>query len=385
MMEDMEFSFETAGKIIFGAGKRSSVGIEAAALGSRVLLVAGKGSLRRAGVLAEIERHLAEQSLDVRLFDQVLSEPPLEAVEEGIEAARSHDSDVIVAVGGGSVIDVGKAVAGLTPAPSTVHDYFQGREVEEKGLRLIAMPTTAGSGAEVTANAVLTDTERAIKASIRSPHLLPDVAIVDPELTLSLPPDVTAHSGMDALCQAIEGLVSKGANPLTDVLAGDAAVRLIRCLRQAYEDGQDLELRTQVALGSLMSAIAFANSRLGLVHGMAHPLGVTTGLPHGLICAILLPEVIRFNLPVSGAKYARLAREAGLIDSEAPDEPAVRALIRKIERLNTNMGIDARRAELRVPLESWASIVTQSLASGSTKSNPRPVGAEDVEAVLSAL
>lgn len=373
----MDFSFLTVGKIIFGPGRIREIGAEAASLGSRALLVAGRGFLRRTGKLAEIERLLRDGSLDVVVFDGVPPEPSLEDVRSGIEVLRARDCDLVVAVGGGSALDVGKAIAGLAHAPASVSEYFMGREVEKKGLPFIAAATTAGSGAEVTPNAVLVDREAGVKASIRSPHLLADVAIVDPELTLTVPPNVTADSGMDALCQAIEAYVSRGANPLTDSLALDASVRLLISLPKAYAHGDDLSLRTEVALGSLMGGMAFSNARLGLAHGMAHSIGIATGLPHGLICGLLLPPVMRFNMPVSEAKYSGLARDAGL---GGADE-----LILGIERMNAEMGLSARLPELRVAREKWPAIVSQSVTTGSTKSNPRSVSEEDISRILGEL
>ena len=381
----MGFSIHTVGKIIFGAGCLREFGGEIGALGSQVLLVTGKDFLRRTGQLAAIEKQLREQSLSVTVFDEVPREPSLEVVERGIIELQTHECDVVAAVGGGSAIDAGKAIAALAGAPGTLHEYFRGRELEQKGRPFIALPTTAGSGAEVTPNAVLVDEEQKVKASIRSAYMLADVAIVDPELTLTLPGEITAHSGMDALCQAVEAFVSRGANPVTDALAEDSAVRLMHNLPLAYRDGKDLAARTEVALGSLMGAMAFTNARLGLAHSMAHPLGVVTGLPHGLICALLLPAVVRFNAPVSAAKYARLARSARIADAGTPDDDAVRQLAAAIERLNAEMGIEARRDELRISRQEWTRIVSQTVASGSARSNPRSVNARDVEQILDCL
>ena len=322
----------------------------------------------------EILGYLREQGLETTIFDQAPPEPDLQAVEQGMAECRAHDCDLVIAVGGGSAIDVGKTVAALMHAPGALHEYFHGREVEQKGLPFIAVPTTAGSGAEVTPNAVLTDPEHGVKASIRGYHMLADVALVDPELTLSLSPRTTAYSGMDALCQVIESFASRGSNPLTDALSGDAAVRLIRNLPIAYEKGDDLNARTEVALGSLMGGMAFSNSRLGLVHGMAHPLGIATGLPHGLICGLLLPLVMSFNMPVAEAKYSELATRAG-VDN----------LVSEIERLNSMMGLDARLPELRMGEDWIQKVAAQSVTAGSTSYNPRPVTAEDIEGILAFL
>jgi alcohol dehydrogenase class IV len=381
----MDFTFITVNRIIFGPGRFRDIGKEASALGTRVFLVTGRSFLKKAGRFAEIGQLFTDVHMDVTVFDAVPPEPSLAVVEAGIKELKAHACDVVVAVGGGSALDVGKAIAGLAPAPGTVSEYFHGRAVEGKGLPFIAVPTTAGSGAEVTPNAVLTDEERGIKASIRSAYLMADVAIVDPELMLTCPPHVTAFSGMDALCQAVEAYVSRGATPLTDSLAADSAVRLIKNLPLAHRDGGDLHSRTEVALGSLMGAMAFTNARLGLVHGLAHPLGVLTGLPHGLICGLLLPMVMRFNLPTSAPKYAHIAREAGVVEPWASDDAAASSLIAEIEGLNARMGLDPHRPKLHIPKDKWPEVTAQTLLSGSTKSNPREATAWDLQQMLDTL
>jgi alcohol dehydrogenase class IV len=382
---DMDFTLITVKRIIFGPGRFRDIGKEASGLGTRVFLVTGRSFLKKAGRFAEIEQLFTDAHMDVTVFDSVPPEPSLAVVEAGIKELKAHACDVVVAVGGGSALDVGKAIAGLAHAPGSVSEYFQGRAIGAKGLPFIAIPTTAGSGAEVTPNAVLTDTECGIKASIRSAHLMADIAIVDPELMLTCPRDVTAFSGMDALCQAVEAYVSRGATPLTDSLAADSAVRLIKNLPLAHQDGSDLHLRAEVALGSLMGAMAFTNARLGLVHGLAHPIGVLTGLPHGLICGLLLPIVMRFNLPTSTPKYAHVAREGEVADPFGSDEDAAESLIAEVESLNSRMGLDAHRPKLHIPKHKWPDVTAQALSSGSTKSNPREATARDLQQMLDTL
>lgn len=378
MTADTNFCFSTTHRILFGRGTVRHLGQETASLGGkRALLVTGKRALHALGHLTKIESYLHDAELSVTLFSEVPPEPTLSVVERGITTLHAERCDVVVAVGGGSALDVGKAVAAIASAPGTLHEYFSGRELERKGYPFVAVPTTAGTGAEVTPNSVLIDEAEGLKASIRSYYMLPDVAIVDPELLLTVPPSVTASSGMDALCQAIEAFVSKGANPLTDTLAKDAAVRLLKHLPNAFENGSDITARTETALGSLMGGIAFANARLGLAHGMAHCLGIATSLPHGVICALLLPLVIRFNIPVVEEKYSMLAQASGLRDASA--------LADEIDRLNQEMRISDSIPKLRLPSDTWPKIIAQTLAAGSTKSNPRPVTSADVESILRSL
>ncbi|MDH7482436.1 MAG: iron-containing alcohol dehydrogenase [Armatimonadota bacterium] len=380
----MNLTFQTAKKIIFGAGCIRDIGTEAASLGKNAFLITGKTFLRRTGWLDKVLKLLAESKIKVNIFEHVPPEPTISNAQWALDSFKQSTSDIVIGIGGGSALDVAKTVAVIGRQPGTIYEYFHGREVEQKGTPFIAIPTTAGSGSEVTPNSVLIDETERIKASIRTPLMLPDVAIVDPEFTLSLSKESTAYSGMDALSQAIEAYVSKGANPITDALAKSAAVRLLTNLPKAYHNGTDIEARTEVALGSLMGGIAFANARLGLVHGLAHPIGVITGLAHGLICALLLPFVMRFNLETSTIKYAELARAAG-ISSNSDDNKAAEALINHLERLNSEMDIEKQLTKLVLDRHYWPQIISQTLASGSAKSNPRQATAESVEQILETI
>ena len=382
----MDFLFKTAGNILFGAGKLQKLGHLVGEMGGSVMLVTGRTALKKTGLLDKILADFKGRGLKSTVFDAVPPEPTLGVVEDGVMLAKSSNADVIAAVGGGSVLDVGKAVAALAPSGITPRDFFYGTPIPGNGLPFVAVPTTAGTGSEVTAVSVLIDDGKAhAKVGTRSPYMFPDLAIIDPVLMLTAPPDVTANSGMDALCQAIEAYVSRGASLVTDVLAADAAQRMILALPNAYADGGNLVHRENMALGSLMGGMAFANARLGLVHGMAHPVGARTGLPHGLICGLLLPAVIRFNAPVCGEKYARLAWESGLAPRDSSVEEAAEALAAQADRLNNIMSLSSRKKELRVPKEEWPAVVEQVLISGSTKSNPRYVTPDDVLGILGEL
>ncbi|MHB1000574.1 MAG: iron-containing alcohol dehydrogenase family protein [Armatimonadota bacterium] len=381
----MEFSFTSVNKIIFGPGKISDIGSVTAEYGSRVLLVTGKRFLRASGYLDRICESLTSSRVDLVVFDDVPPEPSLDTVERGIALCRQNACDSVIAVGGGSVIDVGKAIAILVGRTGSVHDYFHGSAIDNKGLPFIAVPTTAGSGSEVTPNSVLIDPITKIKASIRGPFMHPDIAIVDPELTLTMSPKVTAHSGMDALSQSIEAYVSLGANPVTDALAQSSVSLLVNNLCSAFHDGSNITYRTDVALGSLIGGMAFSNARLGLIHGMAHPLGVISGMPHGLVCALLLPIVMQFNMPVSICKYADLSRSSGTADTGADNESSARDLINRVEWMNGEMGITGWIRRLKPDELYWEDIIDQTLASGSTKSNPVMVTREDIIGILKSL
>jgi len=289
------FEFATAARIIFGPGALVEIGPIAKEFGRRALIVTG-GHPDRAGKLVSL---LHEQGIETTTFS-FAGEPTVESARSGVKAAHQCGSDLVIGFGGGSAIDTGKAIAALVRNGGDPLDYLEGigtgRALTQPSAPYIAIPTTAGTGAEVTRNAVLGSPEHRVKVSLRSPHMLPRVALIDPELTFHLPPEITATTGMDALTQLIEAFVSNRANPMTDTLCRDGIQRAARSLRSAYLEGGNLEARTDMSLAALYSGIALANARLGAVHGIAGPLGGMITAPHGAICARLLPIVMAANL-----------------------------------------------------------------------------------------
>jgi len=289
------FEFATATRIIFGAGTLQELGHLAAEMGRRPLLVTGS-SAARSGPLLDL---LAAQGLHAIPF-AVSGEPTTEVASEGTELAREGGCDMVIGCGGGSVLDSGKAIAALLANGGDPLDYL---EVIGRGLPLthpsasyIAIPTTAGTGAEVTRNAVLRSPQHSVKVSLRSPFMLPRLALVDPLLTHTVPPAVTAATGLDAFTQVLEPFVSKRANPMTDALCREGLQRAARSLRRVYERGDDAASREDMALVSLFGGLALANAGLGAVHGFAGPLGGMFPAPHGAVCACLLPHVMAINV-----------------------------------------------------------------------------------------
>jgi alcohol dehydrogenase class IV len=286
------FDFATAGRIMVGPGRAAELPGVVAGLGSRVLVCTGASPERHAGLLADLD-------LPTAVFP-VAGEPTVDLARAGLAAARAHGADVVAAIGGGSVIDAGKAVAMLLGNGGDPLDYLEvvgsGRQITEPALPCVAVPTTAGTGAEVTANAVLAVPAHRVKASLRSSLMIPRVALVDPLLTVSCPPPVTASSGLDALTQCLEPFVSVRASPLTDGLAREGLRRAGAGLRAAYADGGDLGARADMAMCSLLGGMALANAKLGAVHGLAGVIGGTADVPHGMACAALLAPVIEANV-----------------------------------------------------------------------------------------
>jgi alcohol dehydrogenase class IV len=286
------FEFATAGRIIVGTGRVADLPGVLAGLGSRALVCTGANPARYDGLLAGL-------GLPAVVF-AVTGEPTVELARAATAAAREHGADVVAAIGGGSVIDTGKAVAMLLGNGGDPLDYLEvigsGRAITRPALPCVAVPTTAGTGAEVTANAVLASSEHRVKASLRSALMIPRVALVDPGLTASCPPPVTAASGLDALTQCLEPFVSVRANPVTDGLAREGLRRAAAGLRAAFADGGDLQARADMATCSLLGGIALANAKLGAVHGLAGVVGGTADVPHGVACAALLVPVIEANV-----------------------------------------------------------------------------------------
>jgi len=297
----MGFEFATAGRIVFGRGCAAQIGAEAAVLGRRVFVLTGSQRDRWDFVWRDLRR----KGLDGARFE-IPGEPTVEMIERAAGEAQRAAAEVVLGIGGGSVIDAAKAVAAKVPNPGDLLEYLEvigrGQALARPSLPCIAVPTTAGTGAEVTRNAVLRSEDHGVKVSLRSPTMLPVRALVDPDLTLSVPPAVTAATGMDALTQLLEAFVSGRANPLTDGICREGLRRAVRSLERAYRQGDDADAREEMALASLFGGLALANAGLGAVHGFAGPLGGMQPAAHGMICAALLPEVMAVNIRALGER-----------------------------------------------------------------------------------
>ncbi len=291
----MQFEFATATRIMFGPGRVREVAPIAASLGSRVLVVGGSSPARLDSLIRELRAHHVEWAQF-----SIEGEPAIPRVLDGLRKAKEAVCDLVIGYGGGSALDGAKAIAALMTNPGDPLDYLEvigkGKPLTQPCAPCICIPTTAGTGCEVTRNAVLMSPEHRVKVSLRSPRMLPMLALVDPELTYTLPPPITASTGMDALAQLIEPFVCRLANPMTDALCRDGIRRVSLWLRRAYADGTNPVARENMALASLLGGISLANAGLGAVHGLAAPLGGMFPAPHGMVCARLLPLVMDANL-----------------------------------------------------------------------------------------
>ena len=380
----MRFEFSTPTRNLFGPGAVREVAPAAKALGERALVVTGRDP-GRAGPLVE---HLQAQGVAVAAFS-VPGEPTIERVRAGVERAQAEGCDLVVGFGGGSVLDAGKAMAALLTNAGDPLDYLEvigkGRALARPSAPYIAIPTTAGTGAEVTRNAVLASPEHYVKASLRSAFMYPRLAVVDPELTHTLPPAVTASTGLDALTQLIEPFVSVGANPVTDALCRDGMARVARSLRRAWEDGRNAAAREDMAIASLLGGLALANARLGAVHGCAAVLGGRYPAPHGAVCARLLPVVMAANVAAlhdrsPGGPAIRRYEEVARILTGRP-EATIADGIRWVHALCADLGVPALGRHGMVAAEIPAVVVEAQRAS-STKGNPIALTDEELAEVL---
>ena len=379
----MNFEFATATRIIFGDGRRHELQAIVPKLGRRALVVQGQDKDRR---LEWLRNLLAECRIDYSTV-HVPSEPDISLVEAGAREARQRNCEFVIGVGGGSSIDAGKAIAALATNTLPTLDYLEvighGKPLTKASLPFIAIPTTAGTGAEVTRNAVLSSKEHQLKVSMRSPYMLPAIALVDPELTYGLPPEITAYTGLDALTQLIEPFLCVKANPLTDALCREALPRVARNLPLAFRDGTHSHARREMALGSLLGGMALANAGLGAVHGFAAPIGGMFQAPHGAICAALLPGAMSVNLrAVQQRKPDRIRRfdELAQLLTGSPTARAADAM-NWVEDLSRGLMISGL-ARYGVTGSSIESLSEKAKAASSMKANPVELTREELHEIL---
>jgi len=382
----MRFEFATAGRIVFGPGSVREAAPAAKEMGARALVVTGCPPGRAAALVADLGKHGV-----TAVTVEVCFEPTVKLVREGLALARRERCDVVIAIGGGSAIDAAKAIAALIANGGDPLDYLEvvgrGQPLRLPSAPFIALPTTAGTGAEATRNAVLASPGHRVKASLRSPFMLPRLALVDPELTYDLPAAVTASTGLDALTQLIEPYVSLRANPMTDGFCLEGMRRAARSLERACAAPRDCAAREDMALASLFGGLALANAGLGAVHGFAAPVGGMFPAPHGAVCAALLPHVMMANLralharaPGSPAieRYQTVARAlTGRADASAEDGAAWAAQT-------------ARRLDIP-PLGSYGvgpqdvpALIEKAARASSMKGNPIELTAEELTEIVTA-
>jgi len=379
----LSFEFTTSSRIVFGRGSALKVIDFIHDKGKRFFLVTGRNADRFRGV----RDRLINEGFEVSLFS-VESEPTTEIISDGIASARENNCDVVIGIGGGSVIDSAKAIAALVPNKGSLTDYFEvigeGRELKANPLPYIALPTTSGTGAEVTKNAVIKSTENRVKVSLRSPLMFPDIAVVDPELAVFMPPGITASSGMDALTHLFETFVSNQSNPFIDALCREGMQRISSSLKKAFKDGNDIEAREDMAFASMLGGMALENVKLGAVHGFAGPMGGMFPVSHGVVCAALLPAVTEVNLKVISEKklerYLAKYDEAARIFTGNPKAKAQDG-IHWIKELVEYLKIPFL-SEFNIDKAEFPLLVQKAKKASSMKGNPVVLSDEDLMEVL---
>lgn len=361
-------------KILYGQGSFSEVGREAFLLGTKVLIISDP-IMEKVGHIALCEQHMREAAIPFSTYTGVNSEPTDIYVQEALSVCKEENCDVIIAVGGGSCIDTAKAVAVMMTNDGYIGDYVGGRmKFTQQPLPLIAVPTTAGTGSEVTKVTVIIDTAHDVKMMISQPELLPRIAIVDPLLTLSCPPAVTAATGLDALCHAIEAYLSRHSQLVTDTMALSAIELIVNNLPTTYQNGGDVAAREKVAMGAMLAGVAFSNASVTLVHGMSRPIGALFHVPHGVSNAMLLPAVLEFTANCAIDKLAAIGRIMKPSLRESSHEDLANMVINEIKKLCTLLnipnlkgwGIDREKFTQAIP-----KMAADALASGSPDNNPK--------------
>jgi alcohol dehydrogenase class IV len=382
----MRFEFSTATRIIFGAGSLKEVAPIAKGFGGRALVVTGLDMERAEPFIGMLRR----QGVETIVYP-VVGEPEIKAVEQGVRAAKQYLCDMVISFGGGSAIDAGKAIAAMLTNEGELLDYLEvvgrGQALSQPAAPFVAIPTTAGTGSEVTRNAVLASPAHKVKVSLRSPFMLARIAVVDPELTHDLPPAITASTGLDALTQLIEPYVCARTNPMTDGLCVEGMRRAARSLRVAVEEGQNAAAREDMAVASLFGGLALANAGLGAVHGFAGPIGGGFPAPHGAVCAALLPHVMAINLRAlrqrqPGADALRRYDEVGRLLTGSPAAGAQEG-VAWVRKLVADLKIPPLRT-YGITSQHLPELVAHSAKASSMKANPIVLTEAELGEILEA-
>lgn len=370
----------------FGKGAIKEIANEVHNRGLKKVMLVTDKDLIKFKVATKVIDILDEAKIDYEVYDKIKPNPTLKNVTEGVEFCKNCQADVIVAVGGGSAIDTSKAIAIIMKNPefADVRSLEGASPTKHKAMPIIAVSTTSGTAAEVTINYVITDEEKNRKFVCTDPHDIPVVAIIDPEMTASMPPKLCAATGMDALVHAIEGYITKGAWELTDMMHLKAIEIISRSLRDSVKGS--MEGRAQMALGQYIAGMGFSNVGLGIVHSMAHPLSAVYDIPHGVACAILLTPVLKFNAPATADRYRNVAVAMGVEGTENMTvEEAREACIAAVEKLSIDVGIPQKLTELGVKEEDIQFLAESAFVDACTPGNPRDVSVEEIKEIYKSI
>jgi alcohol dehydrogenase class IV len=372
------FSFTGARKIVFGCGSFSGLVGQVRELKAKKPFIAMDGNLARLGMRDKVLEMFDREGLKAVIYDRVLPEPPLEQVDEGAKLALKGKCDIVIGIGGGSAMDVAKAVAVVAGHKAKATDFLGLNKVPGPGLSTIMIPTTAGTGSEVTFTAVFVRHELKKKEGMNSVYMYPDLALLDPELTLSLPPQPTAASGMDALCHAIESYTSIIASPVSEMYSLEAIGLIAENLRTCVHNGNDLDAREAMLLGSLYAGIGLANAGVGAAHSLSYPLGGKYGISHGVANTLMLPRIMEYNLPAALEKFAVIAEMMGEDTEGLSVRDAAILAVEAVDALIEDCDIATSLDELGIPEEDFPEMARVALTvTRPLENNPRKVAFED--------
>lgn len=378
------FTYHIPTQIEFGNGLIAKLPNYVRSLKASRAIVVGDPGVERAGLVEKVSSILKADGIETVVFTDVESDPATRSVDEGVVLGKAHKADVVVGIGGGSALDTAKAIGLMLTNKGNIRDYVGIDKVPLAGAPVIAVPTTAGTGSELIIWSVLSDKVQKVKISVGSTLNCAKIALLDPELTLSLPSAITATTGMDALTHALESYVNTATQPISEAMSEQAMVLIAKSLRTAVNDGSNLEARGDMLLASTIAAMAFNNTRLGVVHAFAMPLGAKFGIPHGLVNAIMLPEVMRFNHLSNAKKFARIAEIFGEDVSGLSAEQAALLSVDAISKLRADVGISAKLSNFGVTPERLDEVIEEALQSGNVPVNPRQPTHDDMRALLQA-
>ena len=372
------FNYKMPTEILFGRGSASKTAEMVKKLGGEKVIIITDNGVWKNNVLNSIEASLKEAEIKYQVFHEVESDPTIQGVVAATEMLKNLEATVVIGVGGGSSLDTAKAVAIMGTNKGKIFDYVGFGLIKEKPLPIIAIPTTSGTGSEATFWSVLADKTNNIKASVGGWEIMPSVAILDPELTITLPPNITAATGMDALCHAMESYVAKSTQPISEGMSIQAMKLISRSLRRAVTKGDDIKAREDMLMASLIAAFAFNVTRLGLAHALAIPFGAHFHIPHGTVNAILLPWVMEYNLPAATDKYIEIAKIFGEDVSGLSPMDAASKAVEAIKKLKIDIGITEGLQKWGVKEEDLEMIAKEGYVSGNVAVNPRTSKVEDL-------
>ncbi|WP_077624710.1 iron-containing alcohol dehydrogenase [Sediminibacillus massiliensis] len=385
MLTLSNFRYQIPTVIEFGRGYAKRLNEFVRELGGSKVLIVGDPGVYQAGIVQQLEDPLQEAGIPFVTFTDVGTEATIESVDNGVALAKTEGCDIVVGVGGGSALDTAKSIGLLLTNGGNIRDYIGIDKVPAPAAPVIAVPTTAGTGSEITRFSVLSDKKAEAKLSVGSMYNCPALALCDPDLTLSLPPHITAATGMDALTHALESYVNKATQPISEGLSVQSMKLVAKSLRLAVIQGENTDARSDMLMASTLAAMAFNSTRLGLAHALAIPLGAHFKIPHGVVNAMLLPEVMEFNLIGNTDKFIEIARIFGEKVEQLTDREAAERAVKAVRQLKTDVGITQTLTDYGVEEQHLDLITEEALLSGNVPVNPVKPTQEDLKNICRSL